>query len=363
MTISNRVTFRSLLLTATILACPLIAGAPTPAAAQIAVGLSVQIAPPLLPVYVQPAMPEVGYMWTPGYWAYGTVGYYWVPGTWIQPPLVGVLWTPPYWGWANGGYLFHGGYWGPQVGFYGGVNYGYGYGGSGYQGGRWDGGHFAYNQSANNFGSVHVANAYSAPLTGSNHSNTSFVGGANGLKAEPTAQERSAETERHTPATAEQTSHVTASARDPALAASHNNGHPALAATSRPAGAERAGAHPQAATAAHQGEPANAAHPATHAAGPAAVAHPAERTAGSEQAAHPAGRTAASEQAARPAAAQAVQHPAARAAARPAVAHAAAPRAAVARAAAPRAAVHPAVAHAAAPHAAPARAARPAEKR
>ncbi len=48
---------------------------------------------------------------------------------------------------AGGGgvYVFHAGYWGPHVGFYGGVNYGFGYSGSGFYGGRWEGGHFAYN--------------------------------------------------------------------------------------------------------------------------------------------------------------------------------------------------------------------------
>ena len=30
--------------------------------------------------------PGSGYLWTPGYWAYGPEGYFWVPGTWVQPP-------------------------------------------------------------------------------------------------------------------------------------------------------------------------------------------------------------------------------------------------------------------------------------
>ena len=33
--------------------------------------ISVSIAPPVLPVYVQPVCPAPGYIWTPGYWAYG----------------------------------------------------------------------------------------------------------------------------------------------------------------------------------------------------------------------------------------------------------------------------------------------------
>ena len=40
---------------------------PAPSHAQI---LSITIAPPALPVYVQPPIPAPGYIWTPGYWAY-----------------------------------------------------------------------------------------------------------------------------------------------------------------------------------------------------------------------------------------------------------------------------------------------------
>ena len=75
--------------------------------------LSINIAPPVLPVYAQPVCPGDGYIWTPGYWAYGDDGYFWVPGTWVMAPEDGYLWTPGYWGWDNGVYLFHEGYWGP----------------------------------------------------------------------------------------------------------------------------------------------------------------------------------------------------------------------------------------------------------
>ena len=155
----------------------------TPARAQIGIGLSVQIEPPALLVVAQPPIPEVGYLWTPGYWAYRDNGYIWNDGVWVMPPSVGMLWTPPFWGWGSGGYLFHGGYWGAQVGYYGGVNYGFGYGGNGYQGGRWEGGHFAYNSTVNNFGSRHVTNVYRANVTTENQSHTSFVGGPHGLPA------------------------------------------------------------------------------------------------------------------------------------------------------------------------------------
>src|ERR1700690_3449286 len=98
MVIFKRSNLKNLLLAATILATPLVMAAATPAAAQVSVGISlpgisVQIAPPVLPVYVQPPMPAEGYIWTPGYWAWdASTGYYWVPGTWVEPPTVGVLW-------------------------------------------------------------------------------------------------------------------------------------------------------------------------------------------------------------------------------------------------------------------------------
>jgi len=37
-------------------------------------GLRITIAPPALVVYTQPVCPKEGYLWTPGYWAYGDEG-------------------------------------------------------------------------------------------------------------------------------------------------------------------------------------------------------------------------------------------------------------------------------------------------
>ena len=96
------------------------------------VGISINFAPPPLIVETQPPAPFDGYIWTPGYWAWGASNYYWVPGVWVPPPTIGLLWTPPWWGWNNGVYVFNEGYWGPTVGFYGGINYGYGYFGTGF---------------------------------------------------------------------------------------------------------------------------------------------------------------------------------------------------------------------------------------
>jgi hypothetical protein len=205
-----------------------------PAAFGQAIGVNITIAPPELPVYEQPPIPAPGYIWTPGYWAYGPDGYFWVPGTWVEPPEVGLLWTPGWWGWNNGLYVFNQGYWGPQVGFYGGVNYGYGYGGSGYQGGRWDHGRFAYNRAANNIGNVHITNVYNTTIINTTN-RVSFNGGQGGIAARPTPQQEAFAHASHTPPTSLQVQHQQAAGGNHALLATVNNGRPPIAATSRPA--------------------------------------------------------------------------------------------------------------------------------
>jgi hypothetical protein len=227
-------------------------------------------APPPLPDYDQPPPPADGYLWTPGYWAWGLGGYYWVPGTWAEPPRVGLLWTPGYWGFVGGVYAFHVGYWGPHVGFYGGVNYGFGYVGVGFAGGRWVGNSFAYNRSVTNVTNVTVIhNTYNETVVNNNVTvnKVSFNGGAGGTAAVPTAQERAAAVEPHVPPTAIQHQHVQEAARNPALQAKANGGHPAIAATPRPAAFNApgvVGAHgaaPVNAVAHTNPAPFNAAHP------------------------------------------------------------------------------------------------------
>jgi hypothetical protein len=198
-------------------------------------GVSITIAPPALPVYTQPMIPADGYLWTPGYWANGADGYFWVPGTWVMPPEAGLLWTPGYWGWENDAYAWNGGYWGTQIGFYGGVNYGFGYGGVGYGGGYWNNGAFYYNRSVNNVSVINIHNVYSKTVinnTAANH--VSYNGGTGGIRARPTAAEETATHERHTPATAMQTEHIRSASTNHALLASVNKGRPAIAATSKP---------------------------------------------------------------------------------------------------------------------------------
>ena len=222
-----RSSFRSLLLVMGALLC-----FAAPSFAQI--GISVSFGPPALPVYEQPVCPGDGYIWTPGYWAYTEDGgYYWVPGTWVEPPQVGFLWTPGYWGWGGNAYLFHEGYWGPTVGFYGGISYGFGYFGNGYEGGRWEHDHFYYNRAVSNVNVTVIHNVYETRVTEVNN-RVSYNGGNGGVEARATAEQERAERERHVGPVAAQTRHVEEARGNPELRASTNQGRPPIAATQRP---------------------------------------------------------------------------------------------------------------------------------
>ncbi len=229
------------------------------------------------PVYEQPICPGDGYIWTPGYWGYDDGEYYWVPGTWVEAPQEGFLWTPGYWGWGGSGYLFHEGYWGPQVGFYGGIDYGYGYGGRGYNGGRWENHHFYYNTSVNHVNETVIHNTYNTRVQNSNTNRVSYNGGNGGVNARASGKEEAYGRQQHTGPVGAQAQHVQAARANPELRAKANQGKPPVAATSRPGDfkggavpAREAGAPYKAPEAAgNQGHPANnsEAHvnPASHA--------------------------------------------------------------------------------------------------
>jgi len=207
----------------------------TTPAAHAGVFVSVNFAPPALPVYVQPAIPGPGYIWTPGYWAYNPIsGYYWVPGTWVLPPYTGALWTPGYWGWGGGVYAFHPGYWGMHVGYYGGINYGFGYVGVGYVGGYWGPHGFYYNREVNHITNVNITNVYNKTVVVNNNVTRVSYNGPGGINARPTAEEMRFANESHTPAIAAQVQHQTLASRNEALRASVNHGNPTIAATARP---------------------------------------------------------------------------------------------------------------------------------
>ena len=214
-----------------------------PATSRAGVFISVGFAPPDLPAYEQPLCPESGLMWMPGYWAYGDDGYYWVPGAWVPAPYEGALWTPGYWGWSDNLYVFHDGYWGDHVGYYGGVNYGFGYMGIGFAGGEWRGHDFAYNTAVVRVNTTIIHNTYVNETivhnnTVVNNSRVAFSGGKGGIQHQPTAQEQQAMHETHVPPTTYQQQHVQTARTDRTLYAKANGGHPQTLAVAKPLAAE-----------------------------------------------------------------------------------------------------------------------------
>jgi hypothetical protein len=193
-------------------------------------------APPPLQDDIQTPCPYDGYIWTPGYWAWNA-RYFWVRGAWMPPPRTGVLWTPGYWGFAGGVYyVFHPGYWAPQVGYYGGINYGFGYAGSGFAGGRWVGTTFAYNRAVSNLNSSIVHNTYDEPpIRNPDAGKVSYNGGPGGTTATPTPQERAVAAEPHIPSTPLQRQYAQQAVKTPTLAARADGGHPAAVSVHRSA--------------------------------------------------------------------------------------------------------------------------------
>jgi len=228
--------------------------------------------PPPLPEYEQPPCPVEGYIWTPGLWRWGPEGYFWVPGTWVAPPQPGLLWTPGYWGLVGAVYVFHAGHWGPHVGYYGGINYGHGYTGDGYAGGRWVNNHFQYNTAVTRVNVVNVHNTYNETVvnnvtvnntsytrnttvnntTANTNTNVrnSYVGGE-GTRNERTPAEQSAAREPHYQATPAQFQHHVEARSEPTLNAARNEGRPPIAATPHPGALREPGS-----TAAKEGGPA-----------------------------------------------------------------------------------------------------------
>jgi hypothetical protein len=209
-----------------------------PVASSAQIGIAITIGPPALPIYEQPPCPEEGYIWVPGYWAfdYDFDDYYWVPGTWVLAPEVGFFWTPGYWAWVDDRFVFYDGYWGPEVGFYGGINYGFGYFGDGYVGGRWDNGRFFYNRAVTNVNVTNIRNVYNNTTVINNTTVTraSYNGGNGGVRARPTPQQDAVAHQRHVGPVAAQTQQVQVARSNPQLRAAANQGKPPIAATPRP---------------------------------------------------------------------------------------------------------------------------------
>ncbi len=204
-------------------------------------------APPPLPEYDQPPAPADGYEWTPGYWAWGPYGYYWVPGVWVEPPYMGALWTPGYWGFYGGRYLWYPGHWGFHIGFYGGINYGFGYVGFGYEGGYWNAGHFFYNRVYSNVDARMVHNVYSyrANVRPGYAGRPSYRGGPNGVHANPRPAEGAAWREPTAPRMNTQVVHQQSFSQVRGQYASENHGRPPTASVPHGIPADR-GVHPEA---------------------------------------------------------------------------------------------------------------------
>jgi WXXGXW repeat (2 copies) len=219
-----------------------------PASSFAGVFISVGFAPPVLPVYEQPPCPEPGWLWTPGYWAYGDDGYYWVPGSWVPAPYEGALWTPPYWGWSSGLYMFHPGYWGRHVGYYGGVNYGFGYMGIGFVGGEWHGREFAYNTAVVRVNRTVIRNTYVNETIVHNttivNNHVAYNGGPGGIRHDPRPEERVAVRDQHMAPTSFQQQHIEAARSDRSLYVKNNGGRPQTLAVERPLSGGGHGAAP-----------------------------------------------------------------------------------------------------------------------
>jgi hypothetical protein len=210
----------------------LVVGGVLSAAAYADVAAPVTIPPPLLPVFEQPVCPGDGYIWTPGYWAWDD-GYYWVPGTWVLDPQPGFLWTPGYWSSVTGGFAFHEGYWSPTVGFYGGIDYGFGYTGFGYQGGHWESGHFDYNTALSRVDTNVIRHVYNQTVT-EPVSRVSYNGGPGGVSASGDEESGASVLATHLGPVAAQTQHVFVAKNNPKQRYSANHGTPPVAATTLP---------------------------------------------------------------------------------------------------------------------------------
>ncbi len=193
-------------------------------------------APPPIPSYAQPYVPEPNEIWQPGYWAWGPYGYYWVPGTWVAAPQTGYLWTPGYWHYDNSRYAWSPGFWAVAVGFYGGVNYGGGYGGRGYDGGRWQGRTFQYNTYVTRVNSTIVHDTYvnRTVVIDNRTTRVSYNGGADGLQARPTEREIAVTHARHLGVTSVQVQHLKVAEQDRQLLATVNHDNPPVVAVAHP---------------------------------------------------------------------------------------------------------------------------------
>jgi hypothetical protein len=212
----------------------LFAATPTEVPAQV--NITVSFGPPPIPYYIQPPDPTQDYIWSPGYWAYDSYGggYYWVPGTWVPAPAYGMLWTPGYWAWDGSNYFWTPGYWARSVGYYGGVNYGYGYYGHGYVGGRWHGRRFEYNTAVTRV-NPHVRDVYvNRTVVVHNWNRVAYNGGRGGVIARPNTHELAERRDHRVNATQIQVRHQQFAEKSRTAFVRVNRGRPPVTAVAHP---------------------------------------------------------------------------------------------------------------------------------
>jgi hypothetical protein len=147
-------------------------------------------------------------------------------------PETGYLWTPGFWGWGGAGFVFNEGYWGMSVGFYGGIDYGFGYFGNGYEGGRWENGRFFYNTAVNRVDANAIHNVYNTRVD-ERVNRVSYNGGNGGINARATSEEEAAARGKRTGPASAQTQHAWSAHNNPQQRLSANRGAPPVTATAR----------------------------------------------------------------------------------------------------------------------------------
>ena len=159
----------------------------------------------------------------------------------MAAPYEGALWTPGYWGYGDSRYFWHPGYWGPHIGFYGGINYGFGYVGAGFLGGFWSNNGFHYNRAVTNVNTTTIANVYNYRVVNNVVTNTyvSYNGGSGGVRYQPSRAELAASREPHVPPLAAQVQVVRSAATNRAQFASANRGRPQVVAMAQPVVVQR----------------------------------------------------------------------------------------------------------------------------
>jgi hypothetical protein len=149
-------------------------------------------------------------------------------------PYIGALWTPPYWDYEQVHYRWHRGYWSQHIGFYGGIDYGYGYVGRGFYGGYWNHDSFAYNRAVTNVNVTVVHNVYNHTVIQNTVNRISYNGGNGGINLRPIPSELAVLRERPMPAVTAQVEHVRQAAENRAQFASVNHGRPPVAVAAQP---------------------------------------------------------------------------------------------------------------------------------